>query len=106
MFVMRVCRICRNLDKYPEAATTPGVLVVRLDAPLFFANTAHFEGAIKRRIEESEAEAHDAGCEYHQPVILIWRWQHMHHWVAVIPCLRLEHILLQSCVGVPCICAA
>lgn len=56
-------RLCRNLDKYPEASTTPGVLVVRLDAPLFFANTPHFEAAIKRRMEEGAAEARDAGCE-------------------------------------------
>lgn len=75
---MRVCRICRNLDKYPEAATTPGVLVVRLDAPLFFANTAHFEGAIKRRIQESEAEAHDAGCESRQGYMRCWQLTHHH----------------------------
>lgn len=59
----RYLHLHRNVDKYPEATTTPGVVVVRLDAPLFFANTAHFEGAIKNRIEGGTAEARNAGCE-------------------------------------------
>lgn len=54
------CR-CRNVEKYPEASTTPGVVVVRLDAPLFFANTNHFEGSIKRHLKEGKHAAVEAG---------------------------------------------
>lgn len=58
------CRVCccgRNVEKYPEAKTTPGVVVVRLDAPLFFANATHFEGSIARHIEIGQKEAKAAG---------------------------------------------
>lgn len=55
----------RNVDKYPEAEKTPGIVVVRLDAPLFFANTAHFENSIERHVKEGQREAHEAGRESH-----------------------------------------
>lgn len=58
----------RNIEKYPEAETTPGIVVVRLDAPLFFANTSHFEGSIKRLVKAGQKEAAEAGCE------LGWGW--------------------------------
>lgn len=32
--------VYRNVERYPDAVCTPGVLAVRIDAPLFFANTA------------------------------------------------------------------
>ena len=55
--------VCRNVDKYPEATTTPGIVTVRLDAPLFFANTAHFENSIDRHISEGKEAAAAAGGE-------------------------------------------
>lgn len=51
------------MEKYPEASTTPGIVVLRLDAPLFFANTAHFETKINQNIEEGDKEARAAGGE-------------------------------------------
>lgn len=37
----------RNLERHPEAETTPGVLVVRMDAQLYFANTTYFRDALR-----------------------------------------------------------
>lgn len=68
-----VCLWCwlavrRNVDKYPEAEKTPGIVIVRLDAPLFFANTAHFENSIERHVQKGQREAHEAGRESHPPL--------------------------------------
>jgi MFS superfamily sulfate permease-like transporter len=54
----------RNAEKYPEAEKIPGIVVVRLDAPLFFANTAHFENNIRRHVKQGQREAHEAGREF------------------------------------------
>jgi MFS superfamily sulfate permease-like transporter len=45
----------RNVEQYPSAELTPGVLVVRLDAPVFFANV-HW---MATRLEDYEAEAEE-----------------------------------------------
>jgi anti-anti-sigma regulatory factor len=39
----------------------PGIVIVRLDAPLFFANTVHFEQAISDHLAEGQDIARDAG---------------------------------------------
>jgi MFS superfamily sulfate permease-like transporter len=36
----------RNIKQYPGAEQTPGVLVVRLDAPIYFANVQWFQDKI------------------------------------------------------------
>lgn len=33
--------IYRNVEQYPNASTVPGVLVLEIDAPIFFANSAY-----------------------------------------------------------------
>ena len=53
----------RSIEKYRTAQQTPGVLVVRLDAPLFFANCPHFESAVEKMVEEENDRAADAGGE-------------------------------------------
>ena len=45
--------VYRNVLRNPDAVTTPGVLAVRVDAPLFFANTAF----LKQMLRELEVEA-------------------------------------------------
>ncbi len=48
--------VYRNVERYPEAEVTPGLLAVRVDAPLFFANTAFLkqmlDAAVERRVSE------------------------------------------------------
>jgi SulP family sulfate permease len=40
----------------PGQATAPGVLVIRLAAPLFFANSSNFELAVKRAVRATDAK--------------------------------------------------
>ncbi len=47
--------VYRNVRRHPDATTTAGVLAVRVDAPLFFANTAFLKSAL------TEAEAQVSG---------------------------------------------
>lgn len=46
-------QVYRNIEQYPHAETVPGVLVVRLDAPVYFANVQHMED----KLVEYEADA-------------------------------------------------
>ena len=39
--------------RHPEGARIPGVLIVRFDAPLFFANAALLESEVHKRVEEA-----------------------------------------------------
>ncbi len=43
----------RNVERSPEAVTTPGIVVLRIDAPLYFAN-AEFLKEKLRRVEEGQ----------------------------------------------------
>lgn len=38
VFVSLCFKVYRNIEQYPAAEMVPGVLVVRLDAPVYFAN--------------------------------------------------------------------
>jgi sulfate transporter 3 len=51
----------RSVQKYPGAQTVPGIVIVRLDAPLFFANTMHFEHAVEQHLAEGQEVARQAG---------------------------------------------
>jgi anti-anti-sigma regulatory factor len=51
----------RSIQKYPGAQTVPGIVIVRLDAPLFFANTMHFEHAVEQHLAEGQEAARQAG---------------------------------------------
>lgn len=49
------------MQKYPGAETIPGIVIVRLDAPLFFANTTHFENSIADHLAAGQELANEAG---------------------------------------------
>jgi hypothetical protein len=49
----RCCQVYRNVEQYPSAEIVPGVLVVRLDAPVYFANVQWMED----KLVAYEAEA-------------------------------------------------
>jgi high affinity sulfate transporter 1 len=44
-----------DVDDYPEATTTPGLVVYRYDAPLFFANAEDFRARVLSAVTEEEA---------------------------------------------------
>jgi len=42
-----------DITRYPEAVLIPGLLIIRWDAPLFFANTNLFREMVHRRVAEA-----------------------------------------------------
>lgn len=38
---------CRNVKQYPEAKEQEGMLLVRIDSPIYFANVASIREALK-----------------------------------------------------------
>ena len=48
----------RNLDRFPEAQAPAGVLIVRFDGPLYFANITYFQTRIDRLIADRKEEVH------------------------------------------------
>jgi SulP family sulfate permease len=46
----------RNVERSPAAVTTPGVLVVRVDAPLYFANAEYLKEKLERVAAEREED--------------------------------------------------
>jgi len=45
-------KLFRNLSRYPEALPFPGVLLIRMDASLYFANTGFLQDYLHRRLSE------------------------------------------------------
>jgi MFS superfamily sulfate permease-like transporter len=43
--------VYRSVDNYPEAEIYPGLLILRFDGTLYFANTHDFQTAVRRAIE-------------------------------------------------------
>ena len=45
--------VYRNRDRFPDALPTPGLIIVRLDAQLYFANAAFLRETLLRLVDES-----------------------------------------------------
>ncbi len=45
-------RVYRNLDRFEDAGERDDVLVIRYDAPLFYANANHFSDSVRKLTEE------------------------------------------------------
>jgi high affinity sulfate transporter 1 len=45
-----------DVSRYPDAAQLPGLVVVRWDAPLFFANSILFRDRIRKLVEEADTQ--------------------------------------------------
>ncbi len=56
----------RNLRQYPEAETVPGLLLARIGAPIYFANTQHIVERLRRFEARAQvgapAHRHAPGC--------------------------------------------
>ncbi|KAJ1295519.1 hypothetical protein BS78_01G230500 [Paspalum vaginatum] len=55
--------VYRRMDQYTTAQETPGVLVLRIDAPVYFANASYLRERITRWIDDKEERIRAAGAE-------------------------------------------
>eukprot|EP01018_Ginkgo_biloba_P022095 Gb_22837 [translate_table: standard] len=44
----------RNTEQYPDAARVPGILILRIDSPIYFANSSYLRERILRWIDDEE----------------------------------------------------
>ncbi|PQQ21109.1 sulfate transporter 3.1 [Prunus yedoensis var. nudiflora] len=62
--------VYRNVEQYPNASNVPGILILEIDAPIYFANTNYFRERITRWINDEEDRIKSAGESSLQYVIL------------------------------------
>ncbi|PAN51466.1 hypothetical protein PAHAL_9G596500 [Panicum hallii] len=60
----------RRMDQYTTAQTVPGVLVLRIDAPIYFTNASYLRERISRWIDEEEERTQGKGEMGVQYVVL------------------------------------
>ncbi|KAK3193729.1 hypothetical protein Dsin_025039 [Dipteronia sinensis] len=54
-------KIYRNIEHYPNANQVPGVLILEIDAPIYFANSSYLRERIIRWIDEEEDRLKSSG---------------------------------------------
>ncbi|KAE8692068.1 Sulfate transporter 3.1 [Hibiscus syriacus] len=62
--------IYRNVEQYPTTNSVPGILILEIDAPIYFANASYLRERISRWIDEEEDRLKSAGETGLQYVIL------------------------------------
>ncbi|KAI3870828.1 hypothetical protein MKX03_006812 [Papaver bracteatum] len=62
--------VYRNVEQYPVANSVPGVLILQIDAPIYFANSGYLRERISRWIDEEEEKIRLSGETSLQYVIL------------------------------------
>ncbi|CAI0465809.1 unnamed protein product [Linum tenue] len=62
--------IYRSMDQYPNAESVPGVMILQIDAPVYFANANYLRERISRWIDEEEDKLKSRGGSSLQFVIL------------------------------------
>ncbi|CAL2242530.1 unnamed protein product [Prunus armeniaca] len=62
--------VYRNVEQYPNASNVPGILILEIDAPIYFANTNYLRERITRWINDEEDGTKSAGESSLQYVIL------------------------------------
>lgn len=55
--------VYRNVKQYPQAQAVPGVLAVRIDAPIYFANTQYIRDRLRSFTERYKVWCKDKGVE-------------------------------------------
>lgn len=63
-------KIFRNVEQYPNANNVPGILILKIDAPIYFANSSYLRERIARWIDEEEDRIKSSGENSLQYVIL------------------------------------
>ncbi|KAK8654260.1 hypothetical protein V6N13_128231 [Hibiscus sabdariffa] len=62
--------VYRNVEQYPDANNVHGVLILKIDAPIYFANSSYLRERITRWIDEEEEKLKSTGETSLQYVIL------------------------------------
>ncbi|CAL5436932.1 unnamed protein product [Camellia sinensis] len=62
--------IFRSVDQYPNANLVPGILILEINAPIYFANSSYLRERISRWIDEEEDKLKSSGETSLQYVIL------------------------------------
>ncbi|KAG2697033.1 hypothetical protein I3760_07G087400 [Carya illinoinensis] len=62
--------IYRNVEQYPNASNVPGILILEIDAPIYFTNASYLRERIARWINEEEDRIKSSGETSLQYVIL------------------------------------
>ncbi|XP_039031365.1 sulfate transporter 3.1-like [Hibiscus syriacus] len=62
--------IYRNVEQYPTTNSVPGILILEIDAPIYFANASYLRERISRWIDDEEDRLKSAGETNLQYVIL------------------------------------
>lgn len=62
--------IYRSMDQYPNAAHVPGVLILQIDSPIYFANANYLRERISRWIYEEEDRVKASGENSLQYIVL------------------------------------
>ncbi|CAL9008515.1 unnamed protein product [Prunus brigantina] len=62
--------VYRNVEQYPNASNVPGILILEIDAPIYFANTNYLRKRITRWINDEEDRIKSAGESSLQYAIL------------------------------------
>ncbi|CAH1447374.1 unnamed protein product [Lactuca virosa] len=62
--------IYRSIDQYQNAKTIPGILILQIDAPIYFANVAYLRERILRWVDEEEDKLKSLGGNSLQYVVL------------------------------------
>ncbi|ONI25081.1 hypothetical protein PRUPE_2G279100 [Prunus persica] len=62
--------VYRNVEQYPNASNVHGILILEIDAPIYFANTNYLRKRITRWINDEEDRIKSAGESSLQCVIL------------------------------------
>ncbi|XP_010256149.1 PREDICTED: sulfate transporter 3.1-like isoform X2 [Nelumbo nucifera] len=62
--------VYRSVEHYPVVDSVPGVLILRIDAPIYFANASYLRERISRWIDEEEDKLKSSGEASLQYIIL------------------------------------
>nr|XP_027096218.1 sulfate transporter 3.1-like [Coffea arabica]XP_027115316.1 sulfate transporter 3.1-like [Coffea arabica] len=62
--------IYRNVDQYPDTRNVPGLLILQIDAPIYFANSSYLRERLSRWIDEEEDKLKSSGDSNLQFLIL------------------------------------
>ncbi|THF97764.1 hypothetical protein TEA_025981 [Camellia sinensis var. sinensis] len=62
--------IFRSVDQYPNANLVPGILILEINAPIYFANSSYLRERISRWIDEEEDKLKSSGETSLQYIIL------------------------------------
>eukprot|EP00192_Tetraselmis_astigmatica_P007586 CAMPEP_0117680504 /NCGR_PEP_ID=MMETSP0804-20121206/18396_1 /TAXON_ID=1074897 /ORGANISM="Tetraselmis astigmatica, Strain CCMP880" /LENGTH=749 /DNA_ID=CAMNT_0005490023 /DNA_START=80 /DNA_END=2329 /DNA_ORIENTATION=- len=61
--------VYRNIKQYPDATTISGVVLIRIDSPIYFANVAYVKDRLQKYELRAEQDAEVSGSKVHFVII-------------------------------------